>query len=380
MDALPRIYNSAYFPDLIENNAVYVDKTELIYQLCTERHYSFLHRPRSFGTSTLLSTIEMLYQGKKELFEGLWIHDRWDWERKHPVLRLCLTSFSYGEPLDEELSYLIESQASRRGITLKSNTYFDRTKELIRAMSKEGKVVVLIDEYLYPLLNVLPADAKTVQDTYRTLRNFFFALEACSEHVEFALMAGLGNIQMSTCFVGLDHFIDISSWRSFATLLGVTQQELEHYFMPHLQAIATRKQVPLSEVLEMVSKRYGGYRFEEDAPALYPTRGLCFYLKGSEAPWISTGTPSFLIRQLKKYGPQPVKEGGFRVGHSVRQGIEWDVEPGRYPYISMLLQTGYLSIMPATEASRRSRTLLLDFPNEDTRSCFKAHLEDIYRG
>ncbi|MCS7035449.1 MAG: AAA family ATPase, partial [Saprospiraceae bacterium] len=211
----------------------YVDKTAYVHRLATMGKAYFLSRPRRFGKSLTISTLQELYSGSRELFEGLWIADKWDWSKKHPVVRLSMTGTGFEEVgLDTALHYALDKVFSEHEITRPEiPSVIQKFDYLLRALAAGGqKVVVLIDEYDAPILDYLGKDIQTAYANRDLLRSFYRVLKELDAHLELVFLTGVSKFSKVGIFSGLNNLRDITMHPQYATMLGYTQAELEANF------------------------------------------------------------------------------------------------------------------------------------------------------
>jgi hypothetical protein len=233
------------FRKIIENDFLYVDKTAYLYNMVSRPGAYFLSRPRRFGKSLTVSTLNELYKGSRELFKGLWIEDRWDWSRKHPVIRLSFKDINFEQRgLEEPLSERITEIGSNHQIQLVAKSARDRMRELIIALSGPRKVVVLIDEYDAPILHYIGVNVEKSVENREFLKEFYSVLKEMDEHLELVFLTGVSKFSKTGIFSGLNNLTDLSMHPRYATMLGYTQEEVEHYFSENI--IATARQMKLT--------------------------------------------------------------------------------------------------------------------------------------
>ncbi|MFM8362758.1 MAG: AAA family ATPase, partial [Haliscomenobacter sp.] len=220
------------FRKIIENGFLYVDKTEYVFRIASNPGAYFLSRPRRFGKSITVAILHELYSGSRELFGGLWIEDKWDWNKKHPVLRLSLTSIGFQSiGLRPALLQEIGIVAKAQGITLSSEGLAARFRELIGAMAAGGqKTVVLVDEYDAPIIHYLGTNLEQAVENREILREFYTVLKDCDTLLELVFLTGVRKFSKTDIFSGLNNLVDLSMHPAFATMLGYTQEELEANF------------------------------------------------------------------------------------------------------------------------------------------------------
>ena len=222
------------FEKLRKGNFLYVDKTEEIFRLVTEGGYYFLSRPRRFGKSLLLSTIKVLFQGKKNLFKGLWAEGKWNWELQYPVVHFGFSSIGYKElGLEEAIEKRLNRIALEHDIELNSTGISQQFEELVHTLGKEKGVVLLIDEYDKPIIDYLDniPQAKTHQ---KILKSFYSIIKDSDEYIRFLLITGVSKFSKVSIFSELNNLSDITIDRRFASLTGITQTEIHDNFEPYM--------------------------------------------------------------------------------------------------------------------------------------------------
>lgn len=357
---------------LIEGGFLYIDKTKEIYDLISNgSNIYFLSRPRRFGKSLLLSTIKSIFEGKRELFKGLYI-DKSDykWE-KHPVIHLSLTqvdSTSIGKfeiSLKHVFLTIAESYSITLNLKLPLGTIFS---DLIIKLEKkfQKKVVVLIDEYDKPLINNIKNQALAIQ-LREELKNIYTILKDNDPYLKFLLLTGVSKFSKVSVFSGLNNLTDLSLNESAASICGYTQKELESYFQPYFRDIEDR--LPKGyDLLKLIKYWYNGYRFsDKDLKVYNPFSTLqLFWHKKFNNYWFSTGTPTFLINLIKEQnfsGFDPLSEDYVdEADFSVYEIDNLQVLP-------LLFQTGYLTIRE-TKQKALNWKYKLGFPNREVRYSF----------
>ncbi len=322
---------------------VYVDKTEGIRQLVKEYRFVFLSRPRRFGKSLLISTIEYLFSGQKALFEGLWIENHWNWAAHHPVLRI---DFNYiveqQVPLAEALSIYLHQLAQAHQIELTHPGVGGQFRQLYQQLyQKTGqKVVVLIDEYDKAITDYLD-DMPTAEANRSLLRHFFVVLKGAEEMLRFVLFTGVSKIGKLSIFSGLNNVKDITLSPRYTTLLGYTDKELDSYFSANIKAWANKTQITYKALRQDFTRWYNGYSWGGSQKVYNPWSVLNALddqvIRGF---WHETGTPKFLIDALKQQSlPLPDLEG-FWATEDLQGSASLEDMNAR----SLLWQTGYLTV------------------------------------
>ena len=348
------------FRKIIENDFKYIDKTRYLYQICQSPGAYFLSRPRRFGKSITIATLHELYLGSKELFKGLWIEDKWDWEKKHPVLRLSFTSIGYESlGLEAALEQELNTQAEKKEVKLSKSGIGPLFKELIETLAKQAKVVVLVDEYDAPIINYLGKDLAKAIKNRDLLREFYTVLKDLDAYVELVFLTGVSKFSKVGIFSGLNNLRDLTMDAQYATMLGYTQEELESNFVEEIELAAEKLKLSRAELLEKMRVWYNGYRFHSDADRVYNpvSSNLFFEQQEFQNFWFATGTPSFLVNILKA-------EGIFDLHFPATSlsGFEsFDLD--QIKPVALLFQTGYLTIQSKDEDG----LVNLDYPNKEVR-------------
>nr|VFJ72785.1 MAG: PD-(D/E)XK nuclease superfamily protein [Candidatus Kentron sp. FM]VFJ73032.1 MAG: PD-(D/E)XK nuclease superfamily protein [Candidatus Kentron sp. FM]VFK20864.1 MAG: PD-(D/E)XK nuclease superfamily protein [Candidatus Kentron sp. FM] len=368
------------FEKLRQGGYVYVDKTEQVYRLITEGVAWFLSRPRRFGKSLLVSTLAAIFQGRRDLFEGLWIAGSdYDWPA-HPVIHLDMsTVMATSRTPDEFESGLIgrlDKAAIDHGLEpvafARAAAAFD---DLIdRLAEKKGKVVVLVDEYDSPILEYLTDTPKALEMRGR-LQNFYTILKARDEELRFVFLTGVTRFSKVSVFSKINHLDDITYDRDYGSMLGITQTELESVFADRIRDLARQENIPIPALLDRIRDWYNGYRFHPASGSVYNPVSCLNYLKKREfSPWwFETGTPTFLVDLLQKSSFPIADLERKQVSEHVFSHFELDrLEP-----VPLLQQTGYLTI---TDYDAEQRLYTLDYPNREVREAFLIHLAGTFSG
>ena len=365
------------FSDIRTQGYLYVDKTELMWQIANTGKPYFLSRPRRFGKSLLLSTFEAYFEGKKELFEGLAIEkleDKWE---KHPVLHLDLNAEKYDtiESLNAILSYQLTQWEAIYGKGEDEDTLSNRFRGIIqRAYEQTGKgVVVLVDEYDKPLLQAL--HNKELMEAYRViLKAFYGVLKSKDSCLRFAFLTGVTKFSQVSVFSDLNQLNDISMSKNYATICGITKQELLEYFTPELEALAEENDLSFEETVETMTRQYDGYHFHQKGEGVFNPFSVLNAFDKMEFGnyWFQTGTPTFLVELLKKsdYDLRTLMDG---VEASANTFSEYRVEEDNP--IPLIYQSGYLTIK---DFDKEFKIYTLGFPNDEVRYGFLNFLVPFY--
>jgi hypothetical protein len=358
--ALFHIFESMKYPigiqdfrKLREGGHIYVDKTQEIYNILEGGSHFFLSRPRRFGKSLLLSTMKELYSGSRALFKGLWIEDHWDWEeRQQPVIWLRFASFNYKyNNLKAAIQEGVEKAAEDLGVEMEQGASIHPLQHLIqKAHHKYGrKVVLLIDEYDKPIIDYLDAPEKA-EANRDTLKWFYSILKDSDPYLELVFITGVSAFSKVSIFSDLNNLYNLSLVAPARTLLGITQNELEHYFKE-----------PLAKVdKEEVRRWYNGYSWGGTEKVYNPFSILSFFRGGGEYRnfWFETGTPTFLVKEMKKRHHFNLRDT-LATQHDLSSFDLRNLQP-----IPILFQTGYLTIKKYVP---EDLIYTLDYPNQEVR-------------
>ena len=353
------------FSEVIDLDCLYIDKTEYIWNMIHLGKYIFLSRPRRFGKSLLLSTLQAYYEGRKDLFKGLFIETvEKDWT-EYPVLRLSMASGKHMEKdqLERYLLNILQENERHLGISSDSKDPNVRLKNLIfSAYEKTGKkVVVLIDEYDAPLLDVVH-EKETLLVLRNVMRNFYSPLKDCDPYLEFVFLTGITKFSQLSIFSELNNLKNISMRPDYAAVCGITEEEMLTQMTDYIDDFAEAQQITREEAIEGLKQQYDGYHFTWPSPDIYNPFSLLNAFQDHDYTnyWFGSGTPTYLIEMLRKYNVVPSKIGGRLVLASA-----FDAPTENMKDITPLLyQSGYITIK---EYDRASKLYTLDIPNTEIR-------------
>lgn len=365
------------FEDLIKGDFLYVDKTDYLWKLVQPyKAQYFLSRPRRFGKSLTLSTLKAIFEGKKELFQGLAIYDKpYDW-KSYPIIHLdngnC--GAQTAKEVHDFLHATLANIAVAHGLQLRGETLTTDFQFLIEDLGKDSPVVILVDEYDKPILNAIGKDS--AYEILNVLKGFYSTIKTCESRIRFAFVTGVTQFCHVSLFSDLNNLTDITRTHDFATMLGYTQQEFEKYFMERVKEREASQELSHDDYLQRIKEWYDGYRFHEKADSVYnPVSLATFFNREGEFGnyWFETGTPSFLMELIKKKNMnlQQVLEEPATV--YAFGAFELD----NIPPLTLLLQTGYLTIR-STESKYGKTRYWLDFPNREVSESFNAYLLNAY--
>lgn len=357
------------FEKIREGGYIYVDKTAMIYDLVKSGTYYFLSRPRRFGKSLLISTMEAYFKGKKELFKGLAIENlEKDWI-EYPVLHLDLNGSQYIEPhdLDVVLGLHLDRWESEYGISSKYTQKSVRFQNIIDGVyAKTGKkVVILIDEYDKPIVNNIANQELT--DYYRSvLQGFYSVLKAKDGHIRFGFLTGVSKIGKLSVFSGLNNLTDISMESEYSDICGISESDLHKYFEESVAELAVANQLSIDECYNKLKDMYDGYHFSEDADGMYNPFSILstFRSKRFKEYWFETGTPTMLVNVMKQTSFDiTTLSDNIVVPAAKLNGMQDIVNKP----VSLFFQTGYLTIKGYDSEYNEYR---LGFPNDEVKNGF----------
>lgn len=365
------------FEKIRKENFLYVDKTAFVWKIASTSTPYFLSRPRRFGKSLLLSTFEAYFEGRKELFEGLAIEKMETEWNKYPVLHLDLNAEKYDAPerLNDILSNQLTQWELKYGKGPDELTLSSRFTGVIRRANEQtGRgVVVLVDEYDKPLLQAITNEE--LLDAYRsTLKAFYGVLKSTDRYLRFVFLTGVTKFAQVSVFSDLNQLNDISMKPQYATICGITRQELTDTFAPEIGQLGQSNQLTTEEAIEKLATLYDGYHFCEFAVGVFNPFSVLNVFDGFKfsSYWFATGTPTFLVELLKKseYDLRILIDG---VEAPASSFTEYRVEANNP--IPLIYQSGYLTIKGYDE---RFKNYLLEFPNEEVKYGFMEFLVPFY--
>ena len=362
------------FETIINGNYVYVDKTDLVYRLAQE-HVCFLSRPRRFGKSLLISTLDAYFSGRKELFQGLKmeaLEHEWD---VYPIFRIDFANGNFSNP--DELTLMLEGRVSDwERIYGKDDVYKtlgDRFKYVLeQAAAKTGKkVVVLIDEYDRPLLDVL---GEAQEDKNRNiLKNFYATFKAADASLRFVLLTGVTKFSQITVFSGFNQPNDISMDSRYDAICGITEAELHNTFFEAIVVMAKKLGYTVEEMKAELKRQYDGYHFSNALVDVYNPFSIinAFNKLDIDNYWYKSGTPTYLVKLIEGHNinMQKLTSRGYESQYFVDYRADAE-EP-----LAMLYQSGYLTIK---SYDKRYREYTLDYPNVEVSKGFVTLMANSY--
>ncbi len=381
--------SSQVFDAVIGSGSLYVDKTGYIHKMATKGHNIetgitscpkfFLSRPRRFGKSMTVSTLKAIFEGKKELFEGLSIGNTDYRFEPHPILKLDFSEIEKTpELLEISFGNRLSDYLKQYGLPTEGSIS-DKTHTLMTGLG-EKKWVVLIDEYDAPILDALKEDdervrVKKCQAVVEALRRFYLVIKANDANLRLVFITGVSKFSQVSVFSGLNNLQDISVDEDYAGLCGYTQEELENNFEPYIQRLADKQTLSIPETLEKLKYYYNGYRFSPDTDLrVYNPFSVLnsFENKRFDTKWFQSGTPSFLVEWISRenYPVESIE------GQRAESGVFDAREPHQMDLLGMMIQTGYLTIRDYDSKSDR---YILDYPNYEVKKGFLNGLLEYFK-
>ena len=348
-----------------DNNA-YVDKTRYVYDIThTNGKYFFLSRPRRFGKSLLLSTMKSYFEGRKDLFKGLAIEMLEKEWTEYPVLLLSMASAKHmnEERLQQYLLFILKNMEDRFGIESDTTEPNLRFSNLIKCIYQQtGRpVVVLIDEYDAPLLDVVHEDSQLAA-LRNVMRNFYSPLKDCDPYLRFVFLTGITKFSQMSIFSELNNIVNISMQERYAGICGITKDELLTQMSDDIDSLANQLAITREETIEQLTSNYDGYHFTWPSPDVFNPYSLlsCFSEGKFGAYWFGTGTPTYLIEKMRQFGTLPSAMDRFYAPNSAFDApteTMTDITP-------LLYQSGYVTIKGY---DKETDLYTLEIPNEEIR-------------
>ena len=362
------------FEFIIENKYVYVDKTMYMYEFLQESEFLFFARPRRFGKSMMISTMKAIYQGKKHLFEGLWIYDKIDWEEvKRPVIHLDFTKSQEKLPLEEAIALQMDKNAKEYGLSLTEKSAKGKFVELLELFDAQGKkAAFLVDEYDMPLTNALYTP--DYDETAKILGDFYGTIKGNGELLQQAIITGISKFGRVSLFSKLNNLVDISMDETYMKMCGFTQEELKHYFTEDIKEIAEKLALTEEELWTKIREEYNGYSWN-GIDKLYCPFLIIQFLRHKEFGnyWYDTGAPTLLMKLMRNEKVLPFELEEITSEDALLSNMDiYNIDT-----IGMLFQTGYLTIKKI-ERWKGTKTYYLTYPNNEVRYALKKHIYANY--
>jgi hypothetical protein len=366
-----RLYTAgiADFERIRQDGRVYIDKTDLIYRLTKELKFVFLNRPRRFGKSLLCSTLKYYFQGRKDLFEGLAMGElEKDW-KQYPVLHFDMSACKNKERISqiaEELNSQLDDFERKYKREKSEGTPGTRFKNLIKGLHEDTglKTVVIIDEYDAPLLDYLH-QPEALKEVRRIMQEFYQMVKVCDADEQFVFITGITKFSQLSIFSTINNLRNISMLPQYAALCGITKKEILDHFTPEIEELAQKYHCSFDEMIAMLKQQYDGYHFCEQSDDIYNPFSLMnvFMDKQLKYYWFSSGTPTFLFEEMKRFNTNLLSLPQLQV-----PSTQFDVPTeGMTSALPLLYQSGYLTIK-SYDFIRDIYTL--DFPNAEVKVGF----------
>jgi hypothetical protein len=360
------------FSEIREENYVYIDKTEHIYRLIQQKH-NFFARPRRFGKSVLCSTLKSLFQGRKELFEDLWIAKNTDYAFPvHPVIHIDFGKINVESPaiFRKELIEYLQNIARVEGfdVVLKESPGAMLEAFIPQLIQKyNNKIVLIIDEYDRPILHHL-TEPESLKEIINIVQNFYTCIKALDGQLRFLFVTGITRFSKTNLFSGFNQISDLSMLPEYGHLVGYTDEDLNTTLKEHMKYAADRCKISFNDFKDKTKEYYNGYRFWKDAPEeneiarVYNPYSMLHNLNNPtfEYYWFESGTPTFLINLLKK-NQYPIESFD---GLGLSDEELGAFEPESLPLNTILYQTGYLTIK---EYNKNTENFIVIYPNIEVK-------------
>lgn len=365
-----------HFAEIIENKAIYIDKTAFIYELIKQgspKPY-FLSRPRRFGKSLLISTLQEIFAGNKDLFKGLYIYDKIEWQ-KFPIIHISFVNIDIESlGLEQALIKHLITIGTQEKIELLNETAKSIFQELIQKLySKYQKtVVILIDEYDKPItLGLEKGDFDLAEKNRDIMKTFYSILKDSGNLLRFLLITGISKFAKVSIFSELNHLTDLTLDENFAAICGYTHQDLKDYFQDGIEKLAEKEELSKAEIIQKIEHWYDGFSWDGKTFVYNPFSFLQLMHKQQFANyWFETGTPTFLIKLLSK--DQKYQVENLIVGENAFNTYNFR----QLSYVSLMLQTGYLTIKE--KIKDEDNYYRINYPNHEVKVAFNEMLLSDY--
>lgn len=358
------------FSSMIEGNYIYVDKTKYILNLIMTGECYFLSRPRRFGKSLLISTLYEIFSGNRGLFKSFYIDTTdYSWP-EHPIIHFSFSSMNVenSESLKKDIEWNLFNHAAKYNLSIEDAPSLQtKFSALVERLAQRGKVVILVDEYDFPLINNINKPGMA-EECRKVLHDFFVVLKDLGKYLRFIFITGVSRFSKTSIFSGLNNLNDISLSEKGAELLGYTEEEIKNRFDDYLNLFAKRQKTSKKEILNTIQKWYNGYQFVEDENSpkkVYNPFSVLLALENKKFMnyWAETGTPTFIAHLIKNQN-FPISEiDGSEVNYLETRSYEID----KIKLIPLLWQTGYLTIKSYDQETQNYK---LTFPNKEVSDSF----------
>ncbi|MDR3291531.1 MAG: AAA family ATPase [Methanobrevibacter sp.] len=369
----------ANFSSLIEQNKIYVDKTRFIKKMLDHGEtYYFLSRPRRFGKTLMVSTLESFFQGKKELFKHTYIYDKWDWNEKYPVIHLNMSEETNTSPekLRKSIVDTLNIISEEKEIEIKKDLLLEKKfSQLIKLLYKSGgkKVVVLIDEYDAPIIDNIN-NTSLADENREIVQNFYNILKTSEEYIKFVFVTGISKFTKTSIFSKFNNLTELTLDDDYSTICGISHDELKEYYSDHIQVMADKNNYTYEETLERIDFFYDGYSWDGINKVFNPNSTLhSLAQKEFQSFWFSTGTPRFLSEIFKK---RKITEDYFTP--TLLKSTELDaINPDDINETTLLFQSGYLTVDKKIFENNEFY-YCLKIPNFEVEQAYKDNFLKLY--
>ena len=365
------------FSEIRKGGYVYVDKTDLVWQLANSVKYTFLSRPRRFGKSLLTTTLKSYFEGRRDLFEGLKIMELEQEWRQYPVIHVDMSTCKGQESpkeLRDKIMFMLRSLRID-GIG-DAQTPGGALMGMINAQYEQhgSQVVVLIDEYDAPLLEVMH-ERENLDAMRKVMQEFYQPLKACEAMIRFCFLTGITKFSQLSIFSTLNNISNVSMDMEYATICGITETELTTVLKDDIDMLAEEYECSHEEMHQKLKTQYDGYHFSGKSEGVYNPYSLfnCFTKRELRNYWFESGTPTFLFNQMKRFGTDITKMDEIVAPESAFYATTETLTDA----LPLLYQSGYLTIK---DYNRKSQGYRLSIPNQEVRIGFTEGLLPIYSG
>lgn len=363
----------AYFEDIIREGYIYVDKTEYLYKIVSNHKYYFLSRPRRFGKSLFINTLKSFFEGKEELFEGLFVSSvNWKWV-EYPMILLDFNSIEHAttEDLDRGLRKHLLETALRYAVELHSDTAASLLGELVKKLYNEHhkRVVFLVDEYDKPVISHDDDKSRQIiSDNMKFMKTFYDNLKPLEPYLKTVFITGVSKFSKVSIFSTLNNLIELDIEPSFAGIAGYTEDELKQYFMPHLEKLSAKHEMKIKDVHRKIKHNYNGFQFTKENIKVYNpfSIGRALHSLNFDNYWFESATPSFLVNHIKKMNFNVINLENVEISRDKLK--VYDTE--QLNLIPIMFQTGYLTIKDI----EYELIYKLTYPNHEVKSGFCQNL------
>ena len=367
------------FSEIIRGGYVYIDKTDLMWQMQHKRKYIFLSRPRRFGKSLLSSTLHSFFAGQKDLFEGLKIMKLEKEWNQYPIIHLDISTAKgqdSKEDLRQTLMWILQPYAKQYGKDESETSPGKLLTGIIKRVhhSTGKQVVIIIDEYDAPMLEIVH-DNEMLDELRKVMQEFYMPLKACEADIKFCFITGITKFSQLSIFSTINNLTNITMWPEFSAICGITEKELSEQMQEDIELMAIKNHLSVDEMHVKLKMQYDGYHFSEDSEEVYNPFSLlkAFDSKKFGNYWFESGTPSFLIREMKYYHTDIMSLDKLVVPADAFDQPTENMEDA----LPLLYQSGYLTIKAY---NKDLDTYTLSIPNQEVRIGYTRGLLPSYTG